>query len=124
MPKRILLVDDEELILRSIGRLLQKQGYEVISVSSGNEALQVVQSTSIDLLVLDIRMPQMNGVEVVKAIRQCQKDKKGKSIPEIFITGYADEAVMKEAEALKVSDCLYKPFDVRDFLACIQKHLI
>jgi len=123
MKKRILLVDDEELVIRSIGKLLQKQGHDVRLASSGEEAISVVQSENIDLIVLDVRMPKMNGIDAVIAIRQFQKKVGRKAIPEILITGYADENLMKEAEALKVADCLYKPFDVRDFLSCVNKHL-
>ena len=123
MSKRILLVDDEELVIRSVGKLLQKQGYEVLMASSGEEAIRLVKTEAIDLVVLDVRMPQMNGIEVVKNIRQYQKTIGKKAIPEILITGYADEAMMREAEMLSVADCLYKPFDVRDFLTCVKKHL-
>jgi CheY-like chemotaxis protein len=123
MAKKILLVDDEELVIRSIGKLLQKQGYDARLASSGEEAVSIVQHENIDLVVLDVRMPKMNGIETVIAIRQFQKKVGRKAIPEILITGYADEDLMKEAEALKVADCLYKPFDVRDFLTCISKHL-
>lgn len=123
MAKKILLVDDEELIIRSIGKLLKKQGYDVLMASSGEEAIAIVQKEVINLVVLDVRMPQMNGIEVVKAMRLHQKKIGKKAIPEIFITGYADETMMKEAEDLKVADCLYKPFDIRDFLTCVKKHL-
>lgn len=123
MAKKILLVDDEELVIRSVGKLLQKQGYEVLMASSGEEAIGLVQKESIDLVVFDVRMPQMNGIEAIKVIRQYQKKVGRKAIPEILITGYADESMMREAEALKVADCLYKPFDVRDFLASVKRHL-
>jgi CheY-like chemotaxis protein len=123
MPQKILLVDDEELILKSIGKLLQKQGYEVVTAGTGEEAVNIVQRETVDLVVLDMRMPQMNGVETIKAIRQYQKKIGRKTIPEIFITGYADEAMMREVEGLKVSDCLYKPFDIRDFLKSVKKQL-
>jgi CheY-like chemotaxis protein len=65
----------------------------------------------------------MNGIEAIKAIRQYQKKVGRKAIPEILITGYADESMMREAEELKVADCLYKPFDMRDFLNCVKKYL-
>lgn len=123
MAKKILLVDDEELVIRSIGKLLQKQGYEVFMSGSGEEAIRLVQKETIDLVVFDVRMPQMTGIEAVKAIRRHQKKAGKKSIPEILITGYADESMMREAEELKVADCLYKPFDARDFLNCVNKNL-
>ena len=124
MKKKILLVDDEELVIRSVGKLLQKQGYDVVMANSGEEAVKFVQDGIFGLVVLDVRMPGMNGIETVKSIRQFQKQEGRKAIPEILITGYADEVMMKEAEALKVADCLYKPFDVRDFLNCVNKHFI
>lgn len=123
MTKKILVIDDEELVIRSVGKLLQKQGYEVLMASSGEEAIDLVQKEVIDLVVFDVRMPQMNGIEAIKVIRQYQKKVGRKAIPEILITGYADESMMREAETLKVADCLYKPFDVRDFLTCVKKHL-
>jgi CheY-like chemotaxis protein len=123
MVKRILLVDDEELVIRSIGKLLQKKDYDVVMANSGENAIALVRKETFDLVVLDVRMPGMNGIEVVKAIRQFQKKMGRKAIPEILITGYADETMMKEAEALKVADCLYKPFDIRDFLTCVERHL-
>ncbi len=123
MVKKILLVDDEELVLRSVGKLLQKQGHDVVMARSGEEAISFVQKENIDLVVLDVRMPHMNGIEAVKAIRQFHKKVGRKTIPEILITGHADENLMKEAEALNVADCLYKPFDIRDFLTCVNKHL-
>ncbi len=123
MAKRILLVDDEELVIRSVGKLLQKQGYDVLMAISGEEAINTVKKEVIDLVVFDVRMPQMNGIEAIKAIRQHQKKVGLKAIPEILITGYADETMMREAEELKVADCLYKPFDMRDFLNCVKKYL-
>jgi CheY-like chemotaxis protein len=123
MAKRILLVDDEELVIRSVGKLLQKQGYDVLMATSGEEAINTVKKEVIDLVVFDVRMPQMNGIEAIKAIRQYQKKVGLKAIPEILITGYADETMMREAEDLKVADCLYKPFDMRDFLNCVKKYL-
>ncbi|MEI7751469.1 MAG: response regulator [Candidatus Omnitrophota bacterium] len=123
MTKKILLVDDEELVTRSVGKLLQKQGYDVVLASSGEEAISLVKKEAIDLVVFDVRMPQMNGIEAIKVIRQHQKTIGKKAIPEILITGYADESMMREAEVLNVADCLYKPFDVRDFLTCVKKNL-
>jgi len=123
MTKTILLVDDEELVTRSISKLLQKQGFAVLTAKSGEEAVAIFQREKIDLVVSDVRMPQMNGLEAIKSIRQHQKKKAQKAIPEILITGYADEAMIREAEALKVADCLYKPFDIRDFLICVTKYL-
>ena len=122
MAKKILLIDDEELVIKSVTKLLMREGYEVISCRSGEEALEKAKSESIDLIVCDIRMPNMTGIDAVKKIREFQTGEGRKAVPEILITGYADDAASKEAEALQVADYIYKPFDLRDFLACIKKH--
>jgi len=123
MSSKILLIDDEELVVKSVNRLLAREGYEVINCKSGEEAIEKVQQVSVDLIVCDIRMPKMTGIDTIKKIRELRKLTKQKAIPEILMTGYADEAANKEAEALKVAEYLYKPFDLRDFLACVKKHL-
>ena len=123
MPSKILLIDDEELVTKSISRLLSKEGYEVIVCKSGEEAIEQARKERIDLIVCDIRMPRLNGVETIKNIRQMLASGRRGAIPEILITGYADEEANRQAEALQVADYLYKPFDLRDFLACVKKNL-
>ncbi|MSR77767.1 MAG: response regulator [Candidatus Omnitrophica bacterium] len=117
--EKILVVDDEDIVVKSISRLLLKQGFEPVLCRSGQEAVEKVQKESIDLIVCDIRMPGLNGVETLKQIRSLVK----KPIPTIVITGYAEDHLNHEIEALEVSDYLYKPFDLSEFLACIHKHL-
>ena len=121
MPK-ILLIDDEELVLKSIAKLLHKEGYEVVSCHGGEEAIQKVRGDSFELIVCDVRMPKLSGIETLKQIREVLRSRR-QSAPEILITGYADEMTAKEIEALQVADYLYKPFDLRDFLACIKRHI-
>lgn len=123
MNKKILLIDDEALVTKSLSRILQKEGYEVRVCHNGQEAISQVQSDRPDLIICDIRMPDLNGVEFVKKIRDLLKNSSKKPVPEILITGYADEKTTKEAEALKVREYLYKPFDLRDFLACVKNVL-
>lgn len=122
MPK-ILLIDDEELVTKSVSRFLAREGYEVTSCASGEEALKKLETHGADLIICDIRMPEQNGIETLKKIRQYLKEHRQKPVPEVLITGYADEKVNQEAEALRVADYLYKPFDLRDFLACVKKNL-
>ena len=121
--RKILLVDDETLVLKSLTKLLLKEGYAVIACQSGEEAAKAVEAGGFDLVVCDVRMPKLNGVDTVKCIREILLKNKNHPTPEIFITGFADQAVSKQAEQLQVADYLYKPFDVRDFLACVKKHL-
>lgn len=123
MPKRILVIDDEELVLKSITKLLEKAGYDVIACQAGEEALQKIKRRAVDLIVCDVRMPKLNGIETIQEIRKILNDQKNKTTPEILITGYADEIQNKQIESLGVKEYLYKPFDLRDFLSCIKRSL-
>ena len=122
MP-RILLIDDEELVIRSLEKLLKKEGFEVEPARNGLEAIKKAGEVDFDLVVTDIRMPELNGIDTLEQIREVLQRKGSKAVPEICITGYADEELQERAERLGVADYLYKPFDIRDFLACINKHL-
>ena len=101
---RILLVDDEDLVLRSLQKLLRKEGFEVEPARNGMEAIQRAGEVDFDLLVTDIRMPRLNGIDTIIGIREVLKRKGCPPIPEICITGYADEELNKKAEALGVAD--------------------
>ncbi len=123
MGKIVLLIDDEELVAKTIGRLLRKEGCEVILCRNGGEALKTIAETEVDLIICDIRMPGMSGVETIKEIRGFLMREGKKPVKEILITGYAEAETMKEALELKVADYIYKPFDIRDFLKSVQKNL-
>ena len=114
---------DEELVLKSVTKLLEKEGYEVAACRSGKEALEKTKKEAFDLIVCDVRMPKLNGIETLKKIREQVALKKGKRPPEIVITGYADPAANQEIESLQVAEYLYKPFDLRDFLNAVKKAL-
>ena len=120
--KKILLVDDEDLVVRSIDKLLKKQGHEVLVCRSGEEALEKIKTLNVDLLVTDVRMPGISGVELIKKIREYLGKNMRPAIKEIIITGYAEDDMNKEAESLKVADYIYKPFDLRDFMAAIDRN--
>ena len=123
MAKKILLIDDEELVIKSVSRLLNKEGYEVLVSRSGEDAIEKAKSEAIDLVVCDIRMPKLSGIETIKKIRELRRTAKQNPVREILITGYAEEATNREAESLRVAEYIYKPFDLRDFLACVKKNI-
>lgn len=123
MAKKILLIDDEELIIKSLSKLLEKNGYEVFIAKNGKDAIVMAEEENFDLILADIRMPGLNGVETVHSIcRQTQKNR-GLKPPIIFITGYADEETKRKAKELKPIAYLYKPFDVSELVGKIQKAL-
>jgi len=121
MAKHILVIDDEQLVTESLKRLLKKQGYSVTIADNGIDAIEKVKikESGFDLIVVDIRIPEMDGIEIIKKLREIMK----KPTPEIFITGYASDESLKQAQELNVADYIYKPFDIGEFLKLVQKNL-
>src|SRR5271165_3270620 len=104
MAHSILIVDDEALTLRTIGRALQAEGYEVISASSGEEALKTVAEEKPDLALLDVVLPGINGIEVLRQMRKT-------SPTTIVVMMSAYHLVDRAVEAMKLGayDYLIKP---------------
>lgn len=121
--KNILLIDDEELVTKSVEKILIRQGYKVFACNKGKDAIEIAKNQQLDLIICDIRMPDMSGIKTIKSIREVLLSKSQKPIPEILITGYAEDQVNQEAENLNVAEYIYKPFDLRDFLASVNKNL-
>lgn len=111
MPKNILLIDDEELIIKSLRILLEKNGFNVFIAKNGQDALEISEEESFDLVIADIRMPGMNGVEIIRTISEKIDKKNSEKIPVIFITGYADDEIKQKAESLEPVAYIYKPFE-------------
>lgn len=120
---RILLIDDDDLILKSVENLLKNQGYQVVLATDGYEALERVKTLDFDLIICDMRMPGMNGIETVQNIRQELRRNGKKNIAEIFLTGYAEQDLVKQARQMKVKGYIYKPFDLKEFLMTIRRAL-
>jgi CheY-like chemotaxis protein len=116
MAKKILVIDDEEIIIKSLSRLLEKNGYEVFIAKNGQDALIMTEEEDFDLILADIRMPGMNGVETTQSIYKILEKKERKKLPTIFITGYVDQQIEKEAKALKPAAYIYKPFDIEELV--------
>ncbi len=120
---RILVIDDDPLIGESLKKLLEKLGYEVQIASLGLEALDLVSREVFDLVVTDIRMPGMEGLATLRAIRELRKEFKKPQLPEIVITAYEDEKVREEAKRMGVRDFILKPFEVEAFVEALEKIL-
>ena len=88
MGKRILVVDDDELVRLALEELLRPEGYEIHAVSSGKEALNRIAENAYDLLMLDIIMPEMDGIELCRKIRE--KDDYSE-VPIVFLTAKSRE---------------------------------
>lgn len=117
-PHRILVVDDEEKIRKSLGGLLEDNGYEVVTAGSGPECLQILSSQKVDLVILDIVMPGMSGIEALQKIKEKYKDTEV-----IIISGYADKEKAIAAFRLGVYDLIEKPFESKEILNTINNCL-
>lgn len=121
MAKKILVIDDEGMITKTVGNLLRREGYGVEVCNSGLQAQEKTQNKDFDLIVADIRMPSMDGLETIKNIKHNLKTRNKPDIPIIFITGYADSDAHIKAE--KFGKVIFKPFDMKEFLAEVAKFL-
>jgi two-component system response regulator HydG len=103
--------------------LLKKEGYQTTIAKSGPEAIEKVKRTDFDLIICDVRMPQMDGITTIKEIRRYLKENNRPQPPEVVITGYTDLDKYQAAMDLEVADYLYKPFDTQDFLKIVKKNI-
>lgn len=112
---RVLLVDDESEFLETLVKRLTKRKLSVIGVTSGEEAIRVLKDTPIDIVVLDVKMPGMGGLETLREI------KKGNPLVEvIMLTGHANMEVAIEGMELGAFDYLMKPMDIDELLYKLQ----
>ncbi len=118
MPKeRILVVEDEEDILELVRYNLTREGYQVIGVTSGEEALKQAKSEVFDLIVLDLMLPGIDGLEVARILKN---DPKIKHIPIIMLTAKGEEADIVTGLELGADDYIAKPFSPRILIARIR----
>ena len=115
--KTILAIDDEEHILELLQYNLQQDGYQVVKASSGEEGLELLKLNQVDLILLDWMLPGMDGIEVLKKIRN---DKKYENLPVIFLTAKGDEISKVVSLEVGSDDYLVKPFGIYELLARIK----
>ena len=114
----VLIVDDDIDVLETIEEMLKINGCKTMSASSGDEALKKISTTRPDFILLDIRMPKMNGVETLKSIKKFNK-----SIPVIMMTGYDDVGLARELSEFGAADYIYKPVNFEYLLKSISSKL-
>ena len=112
---RILIAEDEVTIARALKVMLEKNKYAVDVVHNGNDALDYIQAAAYDALVLDIMMPEKDGIEVLKAVRAA-----GNTTPTLFLTAKAEVADRVAGLDAGADDYLPKPFAASEFLARVR----
>ena len=118
MPKRILVVDDDEMVLMALGELLKPEGYQVDLVSSGSEALKRLDEDGYDLLLLDIIMPLMDGFELCRKVRD---KKKYQETPIVFLTAKSREEDKVSGMAAGANLFLSKPISPEKLLDIVSR---
>ena len=114
---KILVVEDDEAILSGLAFCLKKEGFDVVSVSLGKVALELSLKQDFDMLLLDINLPDMNGLKLY------QKIKENKDIPTIFLTANDSELSVVEALDSGADDYITKPFKTRELISRIHSVL-
>jgi len=114
MPK-ILLAEDEQAMREYLARALEKSGYQVVAVDRGTEAAPLLESDEFDLLLTDIVMPEMDGIELA---RHCSKVSPQTQV--MFITGFSG-VVLKAGESMPAAKILSKPFHLRDLVLEVER---
>jgi len=114
----ILVIDDDDRLRKSFDRLLKEEGYKVISAASGEAGLDVFKKVIPDLVILDVRLPGMNGLETFKLIHQIEP-----KLPAIIMTAFGTTETAIEATKLGAFDYILKPFDIPDMLSVIKQAL-
>jgi heterodisulfide reductase subunit A len=110
MPnRRVLIVDDEAIVRESIKEWLKDTGFDVMTAESGEEALDMMKKQDFGVVILDFRLPQKTGIEVLKEVKVVKPD-----IKSIIITAYPSDESADEAKKLGVIDYLIKPIAPED----------
>ncbi len=121
MAARIVVVDDEAHITRAVRMKLTKAGFEVETAFDGRQAWEIIQSNPPQLVVTDLQMPHMDGVQLVQHIRQNEATR---DMPVILLTARGLEFDEDEvSRTLQLSHVLWKPFSPRELLKCVQGSL-
>lgn len=115
---KILVVDDEDTLRTVLSQELKSEGYDVETAADGLLALDAIKQNKFDLVLLDIKMPNMDGFEVLKYIKQNHPDLKI-----IMLTGFADLKNAIESKKLGAEDFVSKPYDLVDLLTTIERVL-
>jgi len=116
MRHRVLIVEDDEIFLRPLQRTLEVEGYDVLVVGSGEEAMELLKSDDVDLVLTDKRLPGVDGVELVRRIKNDHPD-----LAVVVMTAYGTIGSAVEAMRLGAEDYLVKPFEAAEMLMVLRR---
>jgi CheY-like chemotaxis protein len=116
MAQTILAIDDENDVLLIIKTALSSQGYNVLTASNGYDGLALAEDNCPDLILLDLRMPEMDGMEVLEKLRDNEKTQ---HIPIIILTGVSEKKQIRDAIDKGITYYIVKPFECQDLISKI-----
>jgi two-component system response regulator (stage 0 sporulation protein F) len=118
MKGKVLIVDDQFGIRILLNEVLQKEGYETYQASNGIQALENVTNHSPDLVLLDMKIPGMDGIEILKRMKKLDQN-----IRVIIMTAYGELDMIQEAKDLGALTHFAKPFDIDDIRSAVKKYI-
>jgi DNA-binding NtrC family response regulator len=116
MKGRVLVIDDEAIVRVSCERVLKPEGFDVVVTSRGDEAIDFLEKEPYDVVLTDLKMPDMDGLEVLKIIKERWPD-----IQVIIITGYGTISTAVQAIKMGAYEYIEKPFTPQDILEVVEK---
>jgi putative two-component system response regulator len=116
----ILVVEDDSLLLEVICSILEAEGFQIQPAKNGKQALEIFVKSKPDLIISDIMMPEMDGYELLKSIRDLPN---GVTVPFLFLTARTERADISRARSLGVDDYLFKPFDAGELINAVRSRL-
>ncbi len=116
--QQILLIDDDELILKVINRILTREGYDVKTATNGKDAMELIEQQKFDLLITDIMMPYSNGFEVISKFKQHPN---ADGVPIIVISSVGTENAVREGLNIGADDYLRKPIMPDELLIRVRR---
>ncbi len=122
-PKRIriLSIDDDFLIRESLKNLLKQYECDAVCVTNVEEALEALQREHFDVVITDLKMPKINGIEVLKKIRELREKMNQPPLPEMMLTAYDEAWAVEEAKKMGIKSFMHKPFDLPEFITEIKR---
>ncbi len=117
LGSKLLIVDDQYGIRLLLHEIFKKEGYEVFQAANGFQAIDIVVKDCPDLVILDMKIPGMDGVEILKRIKEINKD-----IKVILMTAYGELDIIEEAKKLGALQYFPKPFDIDEIKKVVREH--
>lgn len=112
----ILYIEDDKIVADSVSRTLQLLNQKIFTAYDGEEALGIIENNPIDIIITDIRMPKLNGINLVEKLRQKNFD-----IPVVITTAFNEIDYLKKAIELSIESFIEKPIDLRKLLETVSK---